>query len=568
MPSNDLQLTAHQQEALRRIKDFLDHSNDDVFVLKGYAGTGKTTLINYILDELGKRNKDYKLAAPTGRAVRVLSEKLNMKKAAYPFFLLVQDGLLVDTAPLDEFMAETINTVHGHIYTPLGVNYNDEETKVSDTERNLFNASLLDFIDNIRAHKNIIIPDNIRRKLKEDHNNYKLFFGILQYDQSIVVIVDEASMIADHSQQEETSQAIFGTGRLLSDLFTAFPKGRFIFIGDDAQLPPVGSSHSVALDARYMEEEHGKSVQTYEMTEIVRAYRHNDIIKAATMLRLQINDRKKPPKFYLAGLQNLVHLPIQRNLEVYLQKIDNALKHHGLEKGLFQALRQNILITLTNKKVHAFNRFIRQHIFGANTPELQLYDILMVTQNQVTSDLNNGDFVQVIALGPQTRKADLHFREIKVRRLSDDRSFSTLIIEDILGSDYSNISHVQYKELMRDLIIRLAQAGKFKNKNDEERQQIIMEATKDDPYINALRAIHGYTVTCHKAQGGEWDEVHILIDKIIYGNSFRRPYNWVYTALTRAKHYAYISSEAKVEPFGKVEAFLCERYPELCHDKH
>ena len=67
-------LTRQQQQVLDSIKEFLN--NDlPVFILKGYAGTGKTTMISYIIEEVAKLNKMPILMAPTGRAARVLSTK-------------------------------------------------------------------------------------------------------------------------------------------------------------------------------------------------------------------------------------------------------------------------------------------------------------------------------------------------------------------------------------------------------------------------------------------------------------------------------------------------------------
>ena len=67
-------LTKQQQQVLDFIKEFL--INDaSVFILKGYAGTGKTTMISYIIDEVTKLEKAPLLMAPTGRAARVLSSK-------------------------------------------------------------------------------------------------------------------------------------------------------------------------------------------------------------------------------------------------------------------------------------------------------------------------------------------------------------------------------------------------------------------------------------------------------------------------------------------------------------
>ena len=69
-----MKLTSQQQQVLDKIKIFLD-SDISVFILKGYAGTGKTTMIRTIIEEIKNREKRPILMAPTGRAARVLESK-------------------------------------------------------------------------------------------------------------------------------------------------------------------------------------------------------------------------------------------------------------------------------------------------------------------------------------------------------------------------------------------------------------------------------------------------------------------------------------------------------------
>jgi hypothetical protein len=71
-------LTSQQQNTLDSIKVFLD-SDVPVFILKGYAGTGKTTMIRAIIEEIKNREKKPILMAPTGRAARVLEKKNSWK---------------------------------------------------------------------------------------------------------------------------------------------------------------------------------------------------------------------------------------------------------------------------------------------------------------------------------------------------------------------------------------------------------------------------------------------------------------------------------------------------------
>ena len=76
------QLNKKQELALEKIISFIEHKiNDEIFILKGYAGTGKTYIISNIVKNLWKINKSVVLLAPTGRSAKVLSSYC--KKEAY-----------------------------------------------------------------------------------------------------------------------------------------------------------------------------------------------------------------------------------------------------------------------------------------------------------------------------------------------------------------------------------------------------------------------------------------------------------------------------------------------------
>ena len=61
-------------------------------------------------------------------------------------------------------------------------------------------------------------------------------------------IVDESSMLSDIEDKSAT-QAMFGSGRLLKDLISYDKFGKFVFVGDFCQLPPITQDISPALSA-------------------------------------------------------------------------------------------------------------------------------------------------------------------------------------------------------------------------------------------------------------------------------------------------------------------------------
>ena len=71
--------------------------------------------------------------------------------------------------------------------------------------------------------------------------------------------------------------------------------------------------------------------------------------------------------------------------------------------------------------------------------------------------------------------------------------------------------------------------------NNSVRHEEFEKAMRIDPFLNALRCNYGYAVTCHKAQGGEWNSVFIQMPRNITFKPTKTKYQWFYTALTRAK---------------------------------
>ncbi len=70
-----IMLNHDQEQAFEGLQDFISRSTVDTFILKGYAGTGKTFLMQYLAKWLKNTDQDFKLLASTGRAAAVLRGK-------------------------------------------------------------------------------------------------------------------------------------------------------------------------------------------------------------------------------------------------------------------------------------------------------------------------------------------------------------------------------------------------------------------------------------------------------------------------------------------------------------
>ena len=479
MEKNDIakiELTKSQSNVLTKILEFVNHPQDRVFILKGYAGTGKTTLMRFLIAKLNEQNKQYQLLASTGRAAKVLAN------------LSGQNG--------------NTSTIHSMVYSFNGLNkeYDEKEEIVADANGQLF----------------LVFEP---AKLDVDNNPETIY------------IIDEASMVADVATRDIT-QAKFGTGRLLKELleYDTRPRSKYIFVGDPCQLPPIEQYFSPALTAEYFLREFGMNAQEAQLTEIMRQDDGNDIVLASKKIRGLYNQAPNDVNFY--GRQRLwgklpfrqcKNIRLHPNLEDMLSDYVSKIKTYGLNRA--------VCICGSNKACHELSNDVRRRL-GFISGQLHVGDLLMVIQNNAPTGLMNGDMVTVEEISPRYEtRACLTFRQIKVKELFTGNTYTMLFIEEIVYQASLNLNAKQQKELFVDFIIRM----KEKNITSKKNPNAFYDAMFKDPYLNALRCVYGYAITCHKSQGGEWEDVYVHIPGYIMCNPTKATYQWVYTAMTRAE---------------------------------
>lgn len=472
-----LVLTDNQQQVLDALIGFIRDKEAKIFILCGYAGTGKTTMMKVFIEELERRNLPFSLLASTGRAAKILSNA---------------------TGHLS-------STIHNLIYKFDDLNQN-METLVAQREKSGVDKSgqlLLNFF---------LAP-------VEEYPGESKYY-----------IIDESSMISDVTDKNAT-QAYFGSGRLLADLLAFDSKGKFVFVGDVCQLPPILQVNSPALSSGYIRETYGIAVEKKELKEIVRQDFGNDLILSAQKMR---NLYMHPPvctwgKFPLRGYQHIHLYPSQYNLlGAYIENVK--------KKG-YNAVT---MLTQSNRACMELTHIIRPAL-GFHSSQIEIGDLLLVTQNNYISGLMNGDMVKIKEIGKRRERAGLTFVYIEVEELFTGKAYSQLMIEDIVYGSMINLTQTQQKELFIDFFIRM------KEKGIRQKSEAFKKAMLTDPYLNALRVVFGYVLTCHKAQGGEWEEVYLDIPRRISREPKAATYQWLYTAMTRARDTLHIVDDFYVQ---------------------
>lgn len=478
MEKNDLseiKLTTSQEIVLNQILDFVNNSNDRVFILKGYAGTGKTTLMRFLIQELEKIKKDYRLLASTGRAAKVLANLSNRNGST--------------------------STIHSMVYSFDGLSkeYDEKEEPVVDKDGQLFL---------------VFAPS----KLNEAD------------EPETVYIIDEASMISD-VETKNVTQAKFGEGRLLKELldYDSREGSKFIFVGDPCQLPPIEEYYSPALIRDYYYDIFGMVAQEAQLTEIMRQKGASGIIDASKQIRGLYS--KAPDEKLVYGNQRLWgFLPFRQYHDIQLHPNLEAMTNDYVNKIKASGLNSAVCICRSNNACSQLSANIRAKL-GFPYGRVQEGDLLMVIQNNMPTGLMNGDMVTIEELGPATQsRAGLTFREVTVKELFTQKTIKTLMIEEIVNQSRLNLDSAQQQALFIDFIMRMRDMGI--TQKDPRR---FNHAMINDPYLNALRCVYGYAITCHKSQGGEWEDVYVHVPRNITLNPTKETYQWIYTAMTRAK---------------------------------
>jgi len=501
----DIILTKDQEEALGKVSSFLA-GDDDVFILKGYAGTGKTLLLKGIVEYINSIDKPVQLMAPTGRAAKVINLKTGHNATTIHKGIYSYDKLL-DSSELEN---------------------GNEQPDYSDT----------DFI----YYYKLAVNENAHHS---------------------VIIVDEASMISNKFSQQDFYR--FGSGCILNDLITysdiqsLTSTSKLIFIGDPAQLPPVNMNFSPALDSEYLSQTFNLKIVSVEMKEIKRQGENtNAILDMATNLRKSItsgfySNFRSPKDAH--NIQNI--LPEQYN-DIYKKTLPSKL-----------------IIAYKNKTVFDLNNSIRLEKYGSDLP-IQEGDHVIIGGNNYLHGVMNGEFAVVARAEENTVSRIVNFRIKKGETLSvtliwrkvellisgnntHSTAISAYILENYLNGE-DELENMERRALYID----------FKNRHPFLKPNTIefKDALTKDEFANCLLLKYGYAVTCHKAQGGEWENVLVYWDYIT-GLTNSNFFRWAYTAITRSRNKLINISPPYFDNYSKmskVNISVIDSYYELTGD--
>jgi exodeoxyribonuclease-5 len=439
--------TGQQLALFDMLHTFLLKDDDkECFILKGYAGTGKTTIVGALVKALKHYNYKSVLLAPTGRAAKVITAYSGRKAF----------------------------TIHKRIYrkkTALNV---DESFMISE---NLANNTLF--------------------------------------------IIDEASMISDQLSGNNRDTLLYDLVKYVYNDKNC----KLLLVGDTAQLPPVGSDSSPALDEQLMRLDYQLNVFSYELTDVLRQGKDSGILYNATRIRDIIRQGKEViPQITTKGYTDVFRMTGERLQE----GLEYAYNKYGDESTL--------VICRSNKNANLYNKQIRTRLLWREE-ELTGGDQLMVVKNNYfwlqdqeegsNAFIANGDIAKIRKVRKIEDMYGFRFADVQLEFIdySDDPVLDCKVLLDTLYSESPALQPIDQKRFYLEAMKDYDHIPNKRAKHNE---------LKLNPYYNALQIKFAYAITCHKAQGGQWDAVFVdqgyLTDERVNTDFLR----WFYTACTRA----------------------------------
>ena len=315
---------------------------------------------------------------------------------------------------------------------------------------------------------------------------------------------------------------------LLEDLIKYVYEGidcKLILIGDTAQLPPVHLDVSPALDEENLDKKYQKQIISKELKEVVRQEKNSLVLENATNLRKLIETNNNSlPKIQLNN--EVIRISSGEELQEY---IEAAYAQSGVEN--------TTIICRSNKRANQYNNRIRSEILWQEDI-ISSGDILMVVRNNYfwldekseAGFLANGDIIEVTRVNEIVERYGFKFAKTSIRLLDypDENEIETILLLDTISSESPSLKYKEYKKLYKEVGL------------DYNGQKDINKKIKENEFFNAIQIKFGYSITCHKAQGGQWKEVFIDIGYFKKEMLDKNYLRWLYTAFTRSTEKLYL----------------------------
>ena len=483
--------TQEQVHALEVFAEFLtDRDPHAVMILRGSAGTGKTTLSGAIVRTLKEIRQKVMLLAPMGRAAKVFS--LNSGSPAYTIHRRI-------------YREKSFSGVEGqfnlndNLYTDM-LFMVDEASMIANMGlggMSFGSGCLLDdlvhFVYQGRNDRLLLIGDKAQLPPVGEEESPALHAAMLEGYGLKVYECDLNEVLRQSEKSGILYNATMIRQMITHDDITQLPKIHFAGYSDIKPMP--GSELIEALADSY------HHVGLDDTIVVTRSNKRANIFNQG--IRNMVLDREEELSQgdILMIVKNNYYWMEEERKKIKEKEIEERrVKSEGTESG-----------TATHK---------------VQSSKFQLQS------NEIPAFLANGDRAKVLKV---RRRIDLYGFRFATLLLQfpdyDNYELEATVLLDTLTSEAPALTHEQQELLFHQI--------------EEDYQDIPlkadrMKAIRQDQFFNALQVKFAYAVTCHKAQGGQW--AHVFVDQGYMTDDMLNPdyIHWLYTAFTRATEMLYL----------------------------
>ena len=485
--------TDDQKRATDTFARFMtDRDERAVMILRGSAGTGKTSLSGAIVRTLTELRQKVTLLAPTGRAAKVFSLNAGHTAATIHRCIYREKAF----TGLEGKFNLNVNLFRDRLFMV------DEASMISLSSNNTTFGSgcllddLIQYVYNDRNCRMLLVGDKAQLPPVGEEESPALRTDVLRTYGLTVYECDLNEVLRQSQDSGILYNATVIRQMITHDDVTQLPKIRFNGFADISIVP--GDELIERLASSYSE------VGIDETMVITRSNKRANVFNQG--IRNMVLGREE--ELTTGDMLMVVKNKYKANEPVTSSSPFPPPEGRGVNPAVANTIPNNTLLSAT----------------GHPTP---------------LSFIANGDRAVVRRVRNVRELYGFRFADVSLEFPDYDNAEEEMtVILDALMTEAPALTQEQKEQLFQRVLEDYA---------DIPLKADRMKKLREDDYYNALQVKFGYAITCHKAQGGQW--AHIYLDQGYMTDEMLTPdyIHWLYTAFTRATEHLYLVNWPKTQ---------------------